>query len=163
MGAISLESVASSKCSYWMGVSAHVIQTFPKEGGGLHVSVVPGSFLPTANSDNDYLIDRERQKTGVHYSGVPGIGNQDTAIQETMSPLNARREHLVSIDRFIVAMRRRLTSISRNASDSQALPGAAPAHQMVRSASVVLPITEDMFQSMVNATRYRAGEPFVAA
>ena len=44
-----------------------------KDGKGIHVKYVPGSFIPLANARNDYLIDRAAQKAGVHYSGIEGI------------------------------------------------------------------------------------------
>ena len=35
-----------------------------KEGKGIHVKYVPGTFIPAQNKHNDYLIDRQKQKTG---------------------------------------------------------------------------------------------------
>ena len=38
------------------------------------------------NLDNDYLIDREAQRTGKSYTGIPGIRQQDMAVTETHGP-----------------------------------------------------------------------------
>src|SRR5947209_8004478 len=53
-----------------------------RRGRGVHVPLVPGTFLPVANRRNDYLIDRQAQKERKTFSGVRGVGNQDAAIQE---------------------------------------------------------------------------------
>ena len=44
-----------------------------KDGKGIHVKYVPGTYRPLANKDNDYLMDRAAQKAGTTYSGVEGI------------------------------------------------------------------------------------------
>ena len=80
-----------------------------KNGNGIHVKYVPGTFLPLASKSNDYLIDRAAQKTGVHYSGVEGIGMQDASLQESMGPIQDRtRENLCPTDLGIVRTRRML-------------------------------------------------------
>lgn len=76
-------------------------------GRVLHVQVDPETFLPLANMDNDYLIDREMQRT-VNFTGVTGIRNQDLPVQEDQDgPICERdSEHLGTTDRAIVAARR---------------------------------------------------------
>src|SRR5713226_5647783 len=44
-----------------------------RKGGGIHVELIPGTFRPAINKDNDYMIDRAAQKAGLTYSGVRGI------------------------------------------------------------------------------------------
>ena len=46
-----------------------------RDGKGIHVRYVPGTFIPEANRDNDYLMDRAAQKAGATYSGV--VGHRD--------------------------------------------------------------------------------------
>src|ERR1017187_6555768 len=53
-----------------------------RDGKGIHVRYVPGTFRPLANKDNDYLINRAAQKAGQTFSGVEGIGMQDASLQE---------------------------------------------------------------------------------
>ena len=44
-------------------------------GQGIHVTYVPGTYIPAANKTNDYLVDRAAQKQGRTYSGVFGIAH----------------------------------------------------------------------------------------
>ena len=41
-----------------------------RDGGGLHVDLIPGTFRPTVNKGNDYMMDRGAQKARRSYSGV---------------------------------------------------------------------------------------------
>ena len=112
-----------------------------REGHGIHVSYVPGTFIPAANKTNDYLIDRAAQKAGVTYSGVAGIGMQDASLQESMGPIVDRtKENLVSTDNGIIMARTRLMRAARALADKGITPpGVDPAHQRVRSAALILP------------------------
>jgi hypothetical protein len=104
------------------------------------VKYVPGTFVPLANSTNDYLIDRAAQKAGVHYSGVEGIGMQDASLQESMGPVQDRtRENLCPTDLGIVRTRRMLLKAAEDSRNGQRVPGLHPADQHVRSCSIVLP------------------------
>jgi len=68
-----------------------------RDGKGIHVRYVPGTYRPMANKDNDYLIDRAAQKAGSTYSGVEGIGMQDASLQESMGPIVDRtKENLTT-------------------------------------------------------------------
>jgi phthalate 4,5-dioxygenase oxygenase subunit len=112
-----------------------------RDGKGIHVRYVPGTFRPLANRDNDYLIDREAQKAGRTFSGVDGIGMQDASLQESMGPIVDRtRENLVSTDNGIIMARHRLLRAVKALEDKGTTPpGADPVHQKVRSAAIVLP------------------------
>ena len=68
----------------------------------------PGTFLPVANARNDYLVNREVQKTRT-FTGIPGVSEQDLAVQESMGDVCDRsREHLGTSDLGIIATRRRI-------------------------------------------------------
>jgi phenylpropionate dioxygenase-like ring-hydroxylating dioxygenase large terminal subunit len=112
-----------------------------RDGKGIHVRYVPGTFRPLANKDNDYLIDRAAQKAGRTYSGVEGIGMQDASLQESMGPIVDRtKEHLVSTDTGIIMARQRLLrAVKALAEEGVTPPGVDPEHQRVRSAAVILP------------------------
>src|SRR5438309_742781 len=76
-------------------------------GMGIHVPLIPGSFRPVANKDNDYLMDRGAQKDGRSFSGVEGFAMQDASVQESMGPIQDRtRENLVPTDQGIIVARR---------------------------------------------------------
>jgi hypothetical protein len=41
-----------------------------RAGKGIHARTIPGTYVPVANRDNDYLMDRAAQKAGATYSGA---------------------------------------------------------------------------------------------
>lgn len=112
-----------------------------QNGQGIYAELIPGTFRPVANKDNDYLIDRAAQKTGRYYSGVKGIAMQDASLQESMGPIVDRsRERLVSTDVAIVQVRRRLMAAATGlAEGAEPLPGLDPATHHIRPASFVAP------------------------
>jgi phthalate 4,5-dioxygenase oxygenase subunit len=66
------------------------------------------NFRKVRNKANNWLIDRQVQKT-LTFSGIEGINTQDHAVQESMGPIADRTgEHLGTIDRAIIVMRRLL-------------------------------------------------------
>ena len=111
-----------------------------KAGSGINVQLVPGTHNPVRNMANDYLIDREEQKT-LTYTGIRGIGEQDFSVQEGMGRIADRtREHLGSSDVGIIAMRKRLLKAAADLQEG-VLPYAAAHGDVyhVRPAEVVLP------------------------
>jgi phthalate 4,5-dioxygenase oxygenase subunit len=105
---------------------------------GAFAALIPGTFRAVANKDNDYLIDREGQKSGRYYSGVRGIAMQDASLQESMGPIVDRSlERLVATDVAIVQARRRLLETVTALQSGGALPGLDPVTHRVRSASFV--------------------------
>jgi hypothetical protein len=86
-------------------------------------------------------MDRAAQKAGKTYSGVEGFAMQDASLQESMGPIVDRtKENLVSTDNGIIMARHRLMRAAKALAEKGVTPpGVEPAHQRVRSASVVLP------------------------
>lgn len=79
-----------------------------KSGNTIHAGVDPRTYIPFRNQRNDYLIDREAQKTET-FSGITGLSEQDSAVQESMGPIVDRtREHLGTSDTAVIAARRLL-------------------------------------------------------
>ena len=114
-----------------------------KSGAGIHAICEPGTFMPLANKRNDYLIDRGRQQAGESYSGVAGIGLQDSSVQESMGPIQDRtRENLCSTDNGIILARKMLLRAAKTVQAGGDPPGLAPADQRVRSAAIELPKSE---------------------
>ena len=114
-----------------------------KDGAGIHVKYIPGTFIPLANKRNDYLMDRAGQKAGATFSGVEGIGMQDASLQESMGVIQDRtREHLVSTDNGIIMTRRALLKAAKANREGKPLPGLAASAQAVRSCSIELPIDQ---------------------
>jgi len=109
-------------------------------GKGIHVPLIPGTFRPVANKDNDYLMDRRAQKEGRTFSGVEGFAMQDASVQESMGPIQDRtKENLVPTDQGIIMARRRLIAAAQGLDKGLAPPGVDAAHQRVRSVSIILP------------------------
>jgi phthalate 4,5-dioxygenase len=105
----------------------------------VHVRVDPVAFRPLRNKDNDYLIDREQQRT-TSMTGIHGFAGQDQAIQESMGPVVDRtRERLGTSDTAIIAMRRILLEEIRALQEGHE-PYAAHNGDIywVRSASMLL-------------------------
>ena len=71
------------------------------------------SWVPTANAENDYLIDREMQKN-VNFTGIWGVNEQDRSLQEGMRPIVDRsKEHLGTADIAVLSARRLLINMAR--------------------------------------------------
>ena len=67
---------------------------------------VDENWVPIRNRGNDYLIDREAQKTR-SFTGIEGLSEQDAAIQDSQGFIADRtREHLGPTDLGIVRFRR---------------------------------------------------------
>ena len=65
-------------------------------------------------ADNDYLIDREAQKTST-YTGISGIAQQDLAVTESMGTIGDRtKEHLGTTDRAVIRMRQKLINAAKD-------------------------------------------------
>ncbi len=85
-----------------------------RAGGGGVPRLIPGTLMPLANAGNDYLIDREMQRT-FNYSGNPVIREQDTLVTESMGAVMDRtHEHLGAADSAIILYRRQLLRMARN-------------------------------------------------
>jgi phenylpropionate dioxygenase-like ring-hydroxylating dioxygenase large terminal subunit len=132
-----------------------------REGKGIHAATIPGTFIPTANKNNDYLMDRAAQKAGRTYSGVEGIAIQDSSLQESMGPVVDRtKENLVSTDNGIIMARHRLMRAAKALADKGVTPpGVDPAHHHVRSASIVLPPEQPFKEGAKDELTVRKGVP----
>jgi phenylpropionate dioxygenase-like ring-hydroxylating dioxygenase large terminal subunit len=111
-----------------------------RAGKGVHVKYIPGTYMPLANKDNDYLMDRAAQKAGTTYSGIEGIGTQDASLQESMGPIVDRtKENLVGCDNGIIMARHKLMRAAKALRDKGQLPPArTPEQQAVRATALLL-------------------------
>jgi len=129
-----------------------------RNGGGIHVSLIPGTFRPVINKDNDYLMDRAAQKANKTYCGVKTIAMQDAAIQESMGPIQDRsKENLTSTDNGVIMARIRLRKAALAAAEGKAPDGLDPATHAVRSASIVLPESASFHEAAAEALKAREG------
>jgi phenylpropionate dioxygenase-like ring-hydroxylating dioxygenase large terminal subunit len=81
-----------------------------------------GRWRLTANQHNDYLIDREAQRT-VSFTGISGVFPQDAAVTESMGEISDRTlENLAPSDMMIATTRRRLLDAARAWADAGTVP-----------------------------------------
>jgi phthalate 4,5-dioxygenase len=99
-----------------------------------------GRFRPIANQDNDYLIDRDLQRSMGTYSGLPNVA-QDAMAQETMGPIYDRtQERLGTSDLMIIRTRRKLLDTVRAFGQGAPAPGVdQPSMFRMRSGGVIVP------------------------
>jgi phthalate 4,5-dioxygenase len=105
-----------------------------------------GRWRTVACAENDYLIDREMQRT-VSYSGISGLFPQDSAVTESMGEITDRTlEHLVPSDHMIVMTRRRLYEAAWALQEHGTVPPLVDDPQMsatVRSGEIIAPANRD--------------------
>ena len=129
----------------------------------IHLENQPGSDRTVLNKGNDYLVDRELQRSGQSFTGIYGLGAQDTAMQESMGPILDRTiEHLGAADGAIIGLRRGLLKALKDLDDGLEPLGLDPTSQHIRSTSVILPagtpFSEESVADFVKA-RSAAAEP----
>jgi hypothetical protein len=108
-------------------------------GKGIHTPLIPGTFRPVANKDNDYLIDRRAQKDKRSYSGVFGFAVQDSSLQESMGAIQDHEaERLLPTDKAIVMARRKLLDALEGLENGIEPPALNVSAQHVRAAGVLL-------------------------
>jgi len=104
-----------------------------------------GRFRLVQNKGNDYLIDREAQRTK-SYTGIAGIHQQDQAITESMGPIYDRtQEHLGTSDAMVIRTRRRAINAAKALRDRGEMPPGVddPTVYRCRSGGVILPRAAD--------------------
>jgi phthalate 4,5-dioxygenase len=116
-----------------------VVEIERRQAGRTADDVVPGTQRFKRNRGNDYLIDRQRQKTA-NYTGIETIAAQDQAIQESMGPVADRSlEHLGTTDVAIIAARRLLLEACSDVAAGTPPPGADLERISARPAERLLP------------------------
>ena len=108
-----------------------------------------GKFKLAANASNDYLIDREAQRSQT-FTGINGIHLQDQAITESMGPIYTRnREHLGTSDAMVIRTRRRLIEAATAFAARGQVPPTVeqPDLYRVRSGGVVIPRSVDWLEA----------------
>lgn len=131
-----------------------------RNGENSHRKVIPGTTTPVERKDNDYLIDRQLQKT-VSFTGIHGIRAQDAMVTESAGPIADRtREHLGSSDIAVVAMRRTLIERAMACAESGQAPEAVaqPWLYNVHATQAVLPegVEPETADEIIQPARPRA-------
>ena len=127
---------------------AEAIEAEKRSAGRLAGDVIPGTFRFRRNKDNDYLIDRQMQKT-VNYTGIDVIAAQDQAVQESMGPIYDRsQEHLGTSDVAIIAARRLLLEACDDVERGQEPLGSRLETITARPAEMLLPADQHWHAAM---------------
>jgi phthalate 4,5-dioxygenase len=107
-----------------------------------------GRWRLAANACNDYLIDREVQRTQ-SFTGIDGIHLQDQAITESMGATADRtQEHLGTSDAMIIRTRRRLLKTASDLRQGIIPPTVDhPELYRQRSGGVILPKSADWVEA----------------
>jgi len=90
--------------------------------------------------ENDYLMDREAQRT-VSYTGIVGVAQQDLAVTESMGAIYDRSsERLGTTDTAIIRMRQHLIRAARDLQEGIEPPGLDPSYpfDQIRSSEKIL-------------------------
>jgi phenylpropionate dioxygenase-like ring-hydroxylating dioxygenase large terminal subunit len=109
-----------------------------------------GRFVITQNYENDFLIDREAQRTWKSFTGIEGIRQQDMAMTEGMGRIYDRsHEHLGTTDAMIIRSRRRYINAAKALRDHGILPPGveSPRSYHQRSGQVILPRAVDWWEA----------------
>lgn len=75
-----------------------------RNGSGIHAEV-DADYVPLRRRENDYLLDRRKQKTE-NFTGIDGVSEQDAAIQDSQGLIADRTiEHLGPTDLGVIRFR----------------------------------------------------------
>jgi phenylpropionate dioxygenase-like ring-hydroxylating dioxygenase large terminal subunit len=107
-------------------------------------------FNITQSPDNEWMLDREEQKSGRSFTGIPGGARpQDMAVTYSMGAIYDRsREHLGTTDQLIIRTRRRMLAAARGLRDHGIVPPGVdnPEFYRQRSGGAVLPRSVDWWE-----------------
>jgi phthalate 4,5-dioxygenase len=104
--------------------------------GPLHVD--QQTFRSKANRSNNYLLDREVQRTE-SFSGIDGINAQDRALQESMGPIVDRsKEHLGPADKAIIQARKLLREAVLAVKAGKSPDGTGTSYYDLRAGEAIL-------------------------
>ena len=115
---------------------------------------VTPDFRLKRNRSNDYLIDRQLQKSGGSFTGIKGINTEDFALQENMAPVVDRtKEHLGTIDQPIIVGRQLLLEATHDVAEGRAPRGSDPRTQTLRATDDFVPAGEDWQEALKERVR----------
>jgi phenylpropionate dioxygenase-like ring-hydroxylating dioxygenase large terminal subunit len=125
------------------------VETRERAAGRGKEDHIPGTFRLKRNQSNDYLIDRQMQKTQ-NFTGIVGVNTQDFALQEGMGQICDRsKEFLGTSDKAIVGMRRLLLeAIAVNEKGGMPRALDPKTYRSVRAYDRVIPADQDWHQAM---------------
>ena len=132
-------------------------------GSGVHAEV-DANYIPIRRRENDYLIDRVKQKTE-SYTGIEGVSEQDACIQDSQGLIADRTiEHLGPTDMGIIRFRRLILDAARSLRDGTAPQALThPGAYRVRGGGAVAPASQAMSEVMRNRFGHEYGQTITKA
>jgi phthalate 4,5-dioxygenase oxygenase subunit len=103
--------------------------------------MIPGTFFMKENVENDFLIDRESQKHE-KFTGIKSVVAEDVAVLSNRDTpiVNRTEEYLVSSDRAIITLRKRLIRGAKALlQGTEPAEVGSPAAYRVRALDIILP------------------------
>jgi hypothetical protein len=112
-----------------------------------------GRFRYSQTMENDYMIDRQRQREMKSYTGIPGGGphSEDQAITESMGAVLDRTiEHLGTSDMMIIQVRHRLLEVARALAEKDITPPGVddPEVYRVRAGGIIISESVDWLEGI---------------
>jgi hypothetical protein len=118
-----------------------------------------GRYRLKADESNDWLIDREAQRSNRIYSGIDHIGLQDQAVTESMGAITDHmKEHLGPGDVMIARTRRRALQAARDFAAGKPAPGADNAQIMMGARSGYFELHESVAWQDAYAQKMQVAE-----
>ncbi len=123
-----------------VGMTREQFLASEKRNGRHPEDFIPGSYWLQRNPSNDYLIDREVQRTKT-FTGIAGVNTQDYALQEGMGGIVRRDlEALGSTDRAINACRELLLEAADAVEQGRSPRGTDPeSYRTTRAGEMIIP------------------------
>jgi phthalate 4,5-dioxygenase oxygenase subunit len=123
-----------------------------RAGSGVHADV-DAQYVPLRRRENDYLIDRAKQKTE-SFTGIEGVSEQDACIQDSQRLIADRStEHLGPTDMGVIRFRRLILEAARSLANGESPEALAqPEAYRVRGGGAVAP--SDMTLAEVMRIRF---------
>jgi hypothetical protein len=122
--------------------------------GPVHVDQT--TFRSYANKSNNYLVDRDVQRSET-FTGIDGINAQDRAIQESMGTVVDRsREHLGPADKAIIQLRKKLRDAVRAVEAGDTPDGLGTTYYDLHAGEGVVPKDADWRQELTPTMRPEA-------
>ncbi len=119
--------------------------------------VDPVTFRSIRNKQNDWLLDRELQRTQT-FTGIKGINAQDRAVQEAMRAIVDRsQEHLGQTDRAVITARKMLLKGIQTMEDGGDPPGTGTSYYHIRAIEQVLPAAQPWQDALMEKMYVGAG------
>lgn len=150
---------------WWYRVRWHTARPLTPEevdgfrsGGTDFAELFPATYLPRGNRGNDYLMDREAQRTS-SFTGIRSAQLQDIAIQESQGPIVDRtKEQLGTSDIAIVHCRRSLLQAAEEL-DRGKVPAAVQRPDVYRILAVATTVKHDVSVEDIGDTATLSATP----